>query len=147
MESIVIIGNGMVGHQLVEQLVASGSHLEKRIIVIGEERFVAYDRVHLSAMFSGQSHQDLLLSSEEWYQKHGIELILGVAVVGIERQSKRVTLEDESQLSYDQLVFATGSYPFVPRWQEVSAARCLSTEPWMICRRLSKRVLVRRKVP
>ncbi|HDY7765487.1 nitrite reductase large subunit [Vibrio vulnificus] len=114
MESIVIIGNGMVGHQLVEQLVASGSHLEKRIIVIGEERFVAYDRVHLSAMFSGQSHQDLLLSSEEWYQKHGIELILGVAVVGIDRQSKRVTLEDESQLSYDQLVFATGSYPFVP---------------------------------
>ncbi|HDY7998203.1 TPA: nitrite reductase large subunit [Vibrio vulnificus] len=114
MESIVIIGNGMVGHQLVEQLVATGSHLEKRIIVIGEERFVAYDRVHLSAMFSGQSHQDLLLSSEEWYQKHGIELILGVAVVGIDRQSKRVTLEDESQLSYDQLVFATGSYPFVP---------------------------------
>lgn len=114
MESIVIIGNGMVGHQLVEQLVASGSHLEKRIIVIGEERFVAYDRVHLSAMFSGQSHQDLLLSSEEWYQKHGIELILGVAVVGIDRQSKRVTLEDESQLSYDQLVFAISSYPFVP---------------------------------
>ncbi|ELI3523456.1 nitrite reductase large subunit [Vibrio vulnificus] len=114
MESIVIIGNGMVGHQLVEQLVATGSHLEKRIIVIGEERFVAYDRVHLSAMFSGQSHQDLLLSSEEWYQKHGIELILGVAVVGIDRQSKRVTLEDESQLSYDQLVFATGSYSFVP---------------------------------
>ncbi|EKZ9177034.1 nitrite reductase large subunit [Vibrio vulnificus] len=114
MESIVIIGNGMVGHQLVEQLVATGSHLEKRIIVIGEERFVAYDRVHLSAMFSEQSHHDLLLSSEEWYQKHGIELILGVAVVGIDRQSKRVTLEDESQLSYDQLVFATGSYPFVP---------------------------------
>lgn len=31
MESIVIIGNGMVGHQLVEQLVATGSHLEKEL--------------------------------------------------------------------------------------------------------------------
>ncbi|ENC6731287.1 nitrite reductase large subunit [Vibrio navarrensis] len=114
MESIVIVGNGMVGHQLVEQLVAGGSHLQKRIVVIGEERFIAYDRVHLSGLFAGQSHQDLLLSSEEWYQKLGIELLLGVAVVAVDRVSKTLTLEDDTQLHYDQLVFATGSYPFVP---------------------------------
>ncbi|EMQ2878029.1 nitrite reductase large subunit [Vibrio navarrensis] len=114
MESIVIVGNGMVGHQLVEQLVAGGSHLQKRIVVIGEERFIAYDRVHLSGLFVGQSHQDLLLSSEEWYQKLGIELLLGVAVVAVDRVNKTLTLEDDTQLHYDQLVFATGSYPFVP---------------------------------
>ncbi|EJL6399203.1 nitrite reductase large subunit [Vibrio navarrensis] len=114
MESIVIVGNGMVGHQLVEQLVAGGSHLQKRIVVIGEERFIAYDRVHLSGLFAGQSHQDLLLSSEEWYQKLGIELLLGVAVVAVDRVSKTLTLEDDTQLHYDQLVFAAGSYPFVP---------------------------------
>lgn len=114
MESIVIVGNGMVGHQLVEQLVAGGSHLQKRIVVIGEERFIAYDRVHLSGLFAGQSYQDLLLSSEEWYQKLGIELLLGVAVVAVDRVSKTLTLEDDTQLHYDQLVFATGSYPFVP---------------------------------
>lgn len=114
MESIVIVGNGMVGHQLVEQLVAGGSHLQKRIVVIGEERFIAYDRVHLSGLFAGQSHQDLLLSSEEWYQKLGIELLLGVAVVAVDRVNKTLTLEDDTQLHYDQLVFATGSYPFVP---------------------------------
>ncbi|MBH9738882.1 nitrite reductase large subunit NirB [Vibrio navarrensis] len=114
MESIVIVGNGMVGHQLVEQLVAGGSHLQKRIVVIGEERFIAYDRVHLSGLFAGQSHQDLLLSSEEWYQKLGIELLLGVAVVAVDRVNKTLTLEDDTQLHYDQLVFATGSYSFVP---------------------------------
>ncbi|EPR4992781.1 nitrite reductase large subunit NirB [Vibrio navarrensis] len=114
MESIVIVGNGMVGHQLVEQLVAGGSHLQKRIVVIGEERFIAYDRVHLSGLFAGQSHQDLLLSSEEWYQTLGIELLLGVAVVAVDRVNKTLTLEDDTQLHYDQLVFATGSYPFVP---------------------------------
>lgn len=114
MEHIVIVGNGMVGHNLVAQLVEQSAHLEKRITVIGAERFIAYDRVHLSSLFSGSSHQDLLLSSEEWYQRHGIELILSNAVSAIHRADKTITLEDERCLSYDRLVLATGSYPFVP---------------------------------
>ncbi|WP_428775883.1 nitrite reductase large subunit NirB [Vibrio sp.] len=114
MDRIVIVGNGMVGHHLVAQLVEKGLHLQKRITVIGEERFIAYDRVQLSALFSGKDHQQLMLSSEEWYQKHGIELVLGRQVTHIEPANNRVTLDGESQLGYDQLVLATGSYPFVP---------------------------------
>ena len=54
MEHVVIVGNGMVGHHLVAQLVERGAHLEKKITVIGEERFIAYDRVQLSSLFSGK---------------------------------------------------------------------------------------------
>ncbi|MFB9218003.1 nitrite reductase large subunit NirB [Vibrio sinaloensis] len=114
MEHVVIVGNGMVGHHLVAQLVEKGAHLEKRITVIGEERFIAYDRVQLSSLFSGNSHEGLMLSSEEWYSRHGIELILGSQVTGIERDKKRLLLDGDSVLGYDQLVLATGSYPFVP---------------------------------
>lgn len=114
MEHVVIVGNGMVGHHLVAQLVERGAHLEKRITVIGEERFIAYDRVQLSSLFSGNSHQDLMLSSEEWYSKHGIELMLGSQVTKIERDNKRLVLDEDSVIGYDQLVLATGSYPFVP---------------------------------
>lgn len=114
MEHVVIVGNGMVGHHLVAQLVERGAHLEKRITVIGEERFIAYDRVQLSSLFSGNSHQDLMLSSEEWYSKHGIELMLGSQVTKIERDNKRLVLDEDSVLGYDQLVLATGSYPFIP---------------------------------
>ncbi|MDC5806144.1 nitrite reductase large subunit NirB [Vibrio europaeus] len=114
MEHVVIVGNGMVGHHLVAQLVERGAHLEKRITVIGEERFIAYDRVQLSSLFSGNSHQDLMLSSEEWYGKHGIELMLGSQVTKIERDNKRLVLDEDSVIGYDQLVLATGSYPFVP---------------------------------
>ncbi|MEH0689436.1 nitrite reductase large subunit [Vibrio cholerae] len=114
MERIVIVGNGMVGHHLVAQLVERGAHLEKRITVIGEERFIAYDRVQLSALFSGKSHQDLMLSSEEWYQKHGIELVLGAQVTALMPELKRIELDGETVMGYDQLVLATGSYPFVP---------------------------------
>lgn len=114
MEHIVIVGNGMVGHHLVAQLVERGAHLQKRITVVGEERFIAYDRVQLSSLFAGNSHQDLMLSSEEWYRKHGIELILGCQVSKIERENKRLLLDGDSVIGYDQLVLATGSYPFVP---------------------------------
>ncbi|MGX1927074.1 nitrite reductase large subunit NirB [Vibrio sp. NH-7] len=114
MEHIVVVGNGMVGHHLVAQLVERGAHLEKRITVIGEERFIAYDRVQLSSLFSGNSHQDLMLSSEEWYKIHGIELMLGSQVTQVERDKKRLVLDGDSVMGYDQLVLATGSYPFVP---------------------------------
>lgn len=114
MEHIVVVGNGMVGHHLVAQLVERSAHLEKRITVIGEERFIAYDRVQLSSMFAGKSHQDLMLSSEEWYHKHGIELLLGSQVSKIERQNKRLVLDGDTVIGYDKLVLATGSYPFVP---------------------------------
>lgn len=114
MEHVVIVGNGMVGHHLVAQLVERGAHLEKKITVIGEERFIAYDRVQLSSLFSGKSHQDLMLSSEKWYQRHGIELVLGSQVTSIDKQAKRIVLDGEDILGYDQVVLATGSYPFVP---------------------------------
>ncbi|WP_180981219.1 nitrite reductase large subunit NirB [Vibrio diazotrophicus] len=114
MEHIVIVGNGMVGHHLVAKLVEQQAHLEKRITVIGEERFIAYDRVQLSSLFSGKSHEDLMLSSEEWYQKHGINLILGSEVTAINRVQKSIILDGDDVLGYDSLVLATGSYPFVP---------------------------------
>ncbi|EGR1597640.1 TPA: nitrite reductase large subunit NirB [Vibrio parahaemolyticus] len=111
---IVVVGNGMVGQHLVEQLVQKNAHLENRITVIGAERFIAYDRVQLSSLFAGKSHDDLMLSNQEWYDMHGIQLVLGSQVTGIDREQKRILLDGEDVLGYDQLVLATGSYPFVP---------------------------------
>ncbi|SDH01424.1 assimilatory nitrite reductase (NAD(P)H) large subunit precursor [Vibrio xiamenensis] len=119
MEHIVIVGNGMVGHHLVAQLVEKGQHLTHKITVLGEERSVAYDRVHLSAVFGEKSEQDLLLSSLEWYQRHGIELVLNARVSHIDRAKRTLAIDHTSSgasemLSYDRLVLATGSFPFVP---------------------------------
>lgn len=113
-QNLVIVGNGMVGHHLVERLVEANATEYYAITVIGEERFVAYDRVHLSSVFSGQSHQDLLLSSEDWYQKNGIRLILGSKVTTLDTDNQRLVMDDEDVLAYDKLVLSTGSYPFVP---------------------------------
>ncbi|MBN1375678.1 MAG: FAD-dependent oxidoreductase [Dehalococcoidia bacterium] len=46
-------------------------------------------------------------------ESNGIELIKGEAVT-VDRKNKVVTLQDGQEVSYDKLVFATGSLPMVP---------------------------------
>ncbi len=44
---LVLVGHGMVGHHFLEQCVSRNLHQQYRIVVFGEERYPAYDRVHL----------------------------------------------------------------------------------------------------
>ncbi|WP_281221904.1 nitrite reductase large subunit NirB [Photobacterium sanguinicancri] len=113
-EHLIIVGNGMVGHHLVQQLVEQGATNQFYITVIGEERYAAYDRVQLSSLFSGKDHSDLMLGDSQWYQDNNIELVLGSCVTHIDRSQQRVELDSEVILGYDKLVLATGSTPFVP---------------------------------
>ncbi len=52
---LVLVGHGMVGHHFLEQCVSRNLHQQYRIVVFGEERYPAYDRVHLSEYFAGRS--------------------------------------------------------------------------------------------
>ncbi|QTP54197.1 nitrite reductase large subunit [Billgrantia sulfidoxydans] len=110
---LIVIGNGMVGHHLVEQLVEQGATERYAVTVFGEERHLAYDRVHLSEYFSGRDAASLALSTSEYYAEHGIELRLHEAVTAIDRDKGEV-VTPQGRYRYDRLVLATGSYPFVP---------------------------------
>lgn len=112
MLKVVVVGNGMVGHHYVEQLVSS--NVEAHITVIGGEPRPAYDRVHLSEFFAGRSPEDLALTTREHYKNIGVEAHFGDPVTKIDRDSKTVTTNGGQCFSYDKLVLATGSYPFVP---------------------------------
>ncbi|MFP5439933.1 MAG: nitrite reductase large subunit NirB [Gammaproteobacteria bacterium] len=109
---VVVIGNGMVGQKFLEAVAATGQDLS--ITVLGEEPRAAYDRVHLSEYFTGRAADDLLLAPAGFYAQHGIDLRLGVRATAIDRAAKTVSASDGSVLPYDELVLATGSYPFVP---------------------------------
>ncbi len=110
---LIIIGNGMVGHHLVEQLVERGATERYAITVFGEERHLAYDRVHLSEVFNGQDAESLALSTADYYAEHGITLRLDEAVTAIDREASEVVTA-EGRTPYDRVVLATGSFPFVP---------------------------------
>ncbi|WP_376766052.1 nitrite reductase large subunit NirB [Acerihabitans arboris] len=109
-----MIGHGMVGQYFLEQLVARELHRRYRIIVFGAERRPAYDRVHLSAYFSGRSAGSLTLAPDGFFALHGIELRCATTVTAIDRQRQCLTDNLGGTTPYDRLVLATGSYAFVP---------------------------------
>ena len=112
MLKVVVVGNGMVGHHYVEQLVASET--EAQVTVIGAETRPAYDRVHLSEIFSGRTAEDLALTTRDHYKEIGVDAHFGDGVASIDRENKTVTTDSGREFAYDKLVLATGSYPFVP---------------------------------
>ena len=113
-ERIVIIGNGMVGHRFIEFLVGSEQSDDFEIITFCEEPRYAYDRVHLSAFFSGSTAEDLSLVEDGFYDQHGVTVHLNDKAISIDRDNKTVKSAQGLEVSYDKLILATGSYPFVP---------------------------------
>lgn len=113
-QKVVVIGNGMVGHQFIEYLLASDNADDYEITTFSEEPRLAYDRVHLSTYFSGSTAADLALTEQEYYRSKGVNFILDDKVVDINKSEKLINTQSGRSKSYDKLVFATGSYPFVP---------------------------------
>ena len=101
---IVVVGNGMVGHHYVEQLIASGQELD--ITVLGAEPRPAYDRVHLSEFFAGRKPEELALTTREHYRAQGVKAHYGDAVTVIDRDAKRVVTAGGRRFAYDTLVLA-----------------------------------------
>ena len=110
---IIVIGHGMVGHKFLETLAATNAPgLE--VTVLCEEPRAAYDRVHLSEFFAGKSADDLSLVAPGFFDNGNMLLKLNARAVALDREAKTVTVGSGEVLAYDKLVFATGSYPFVP---------------------------------
>lgn len=112
-QRLIIVGNGMVGHHCVEQLIERGALARFELHVFGAERQRAYDRVHLSEYFAGSCAERLALCGQDYYVANGVQLHLGEAVVAIDRERGEVVTA-AGRYAYDQLILATGSYPFVP---------------------------------
>lgn len=114
MSKIVVIGNGMVGYKFCEKLRKQVDAGDFSVTVFGEEPRLAYDRVHLSAYFLNQSSDTLTLAPLLWYKENAIDLHCGELIAHIDRVNKVIETHRGQTASYDKLIIATGSSPFVP---------------------------------
>ncbi|MFC3961802.1 nitrite reductase large subunit NirB [Nocardia jiangsuensis] len=110
----VVVGHGMVGHRFVEALRARDTEGTWRVIVLSEEALPAYDRVGLSSYIGNWETAALALPGNEYAGDPLVELRLGQSGAAVDRAARTVTTTTGDVLSYDALVLATGSYPFVP---------------------------------
>ena len=113
-QKIIVVGNGMVGHKFIDTLTAHDDAAKYDVVTFSEEPRLAYDRVQLSAYFSGSSADDLAMTTPEYYDERVVRYLLNDKVIGIDKAAKTITTEKGEVESYDKLILATGSYPFVP---------------------------------
>ena len=110
---LIVIGNGMAGCRAVEEiLVRDGTRY--RITIFGAEPRVNYNRIMLSPLLAGEkTFDDIVINDQTWYDDNGIALVAGDPVVAIDRKIQTVTARSGRVESYDKLILATGSDPFI----------------------------------
>src|SRR4029079_2732954 len=112
-QTIVVIGNGMVGHRFCEKVTEFSAAHRYQIVTFCEEPRAAYDRVGLTTFFAHRDAEKLMLTRREAYHEQGIELHLGDRACAIDRKRQIVRSDKGVEIHYDIVVLATGSFPFV----------------------------------
>ncbi|CAI1186037.1 Nitric oxide reductase FlRd-NAD(+) reductase [Serratia plymuthica] len=111
---LAVIGNGMVGHRFIEDLLEKADKDQFEITVFCEEPRIAYDRVHLSSYFAHHTAEELSLVREGFYEKQGVKVLVGERAITVNRSEKVIHSNTGRTLYYDKLIMATGSYPWIP---------------------------------
>src|SRR5690349_15271266 len=101
-QRLVIIGNGMAGARLVEEVLARhGSELFE-ITMFGDEPYGNYNRILLSGVLAGtHDPQDIFINPLAWYEENHITLHAGKRVRMIDPVEKVVIGEDGQVEAYD----------------------------------------------
>ena len=107
-QHIIIIGNGMAGHRLVEQLLTQEARYT--VSIFSAEPGPSYNRILISAWLAGDCSQADLYSSAT--PALGVRY-LDHAIVAIDRDLRSVLDDTGARHHYDQLVLATGSTPIL----------------------------------
>lgn len=114
MEHIVIIGNGIAG-------VTAARHIRKKsdkkiTIISGEHRYF-FSRTALMYVYMGHLKFEHTQPYENWFwEKNKIDLLQRF-VTNIDTDKKQLIFIDETSISYDKLIIATGSKPNKFDWK------------------------------
>ncbi len=110
---LVVVGNGMAGMRVVEELLKIASDIYD-ISVFGDEPYTNYNRIMLSPVLANeQTIHDIILNTREWYAENNIALYTNARIHKIDRKNRVVYAEDGTSAEYDRLLLATGSKPFM----------------------------------
>lgn len=135
-KKIVVIGNGMAGARAVEEILGRAPG-QFDFVIFGAEVHGNYNRILLSNVLNQtQEASEIFINPLSWYKENKITLHAGFKVTHIDTQRKLVVarqLHPEAPAyaqhgegsflggpikeTYDYVIIATGSRPFVPPMQ------------------------------
>lgn len=110
-ETIAIVGAGQAAAQAIDSLRREG--YAGRLVVIGEERELPYQRPPLSKKYlAGELPVERLqIRPPRFYEEHRVEVRLGRAVEGLDLARRELRLADGEIVGYERLLLATGTMP------------------------------------
>ena len=109
----VIIGNSAAAVGAVEAI--RKNDREGRIVIISCEKHHTYSRPLISYLLLGKTDENRMkYRGDSFYSDNKCEFLPGTTVQKIDPENRRVLLDDGRYESYDKLLVATGSSPFIP---------------------------------
>jgi nitrite reductase (NADH) large subunit len=113
---LLIVGNGMAGARLAENVLARMSDRQFEIVVFGDEPGGTYNRILLSGVLAGtHAGPDIVTNPVEWYASNNIVLHSSTRVEYVDLDTRSVGDARGVHEHFDSLVLATGSRPVLPR--------------------------------
>lgn len=132
-KKIVVIGNGMAGARAVEEIMGRAPD-KFEFVMFGAEPYGNYNRILLSNVLNQtQEAVDIFINPLSWYQENKITLHAGFKALQIDTKHKVVVgrrlhpqavayavhgeesfMGNSLEETYDYVIIATGSRPFVP---------------------------------
>lgn len=111
--TIAVVGNGVAGVSAVQALRAEG--YDGRLVLIGDERGLPYDRTALSkAVLAGDRSDPPVLLPADRYDALRVEALTSRSVAHIDTARRSLRFEDGGSLVADAVLVATGARGRIP---------------------------------
>ena len=120
MKRYVIVGNSIAAAGCIEGIRTVDK--DTPITVISAEKHPVYCRPLISYYLEGKTDLTKInYRSEDFYRNNGCEVIYGETVDKIDSSAQTVLLSSEQEISYSELLVATGSSPFTPPFDGIES--------------------------
>ncbi|MGJ8609655.1 MAG: nitrite reductase large subunit NirB [Octadecabacter sp.] len=111
-QKLVVIGAGMASGRVLEHLFDTNPDAYD-VTLFNTETRGNYNRIMLSPVLSGEkTYEEIVTHDDGWYADNNVTCRFGEAVARIDRD-KKVVEGANGPVSYDKLLIATGSAPFI----------------------------------
>lgn len=122
MKRYVIIGNGTAAVGCVEGI----RSVDKTgtITIVSEEKHPVYSRPLISYYLEGKTDLERMkYRGDSFYADNGCQILYGKRALSLDPKKKKVVLNDQAELVYDELCVAAGSRPFVPPFEGLETVK------------------------
>lgn len=118
----VIIGNSAAAVGAVEAIRKNDTM--GRLVIISNENHHTYSRPLISYLLMGKTDEEKMkYRDNDFYIENRCDLMLGKTALKIDDNRKHVILDDGEKVSYEKLLIATGSSPFIPHIKGLDSVR------------------------